>query len=348
MNHRYYENVQVFNVLQPRPSLPQACIAIPTACLAYYQIFLLLGSNTPLAALTIGGLMFLASLPNLGLNLPYTQWVHELLVLSGEYYRDGTHLCFEFELTSDLPVGVWCYHPHGMFSWYMGANHLRHSLPSTSRLQSDVGFNADSKGQHLCPSILPRQGLAVRVLVDSPLFRHFIVDMIRSTWPADKKGMAQLMNAADSGKRREAVALIPGGFHEASVCTRGKHRVYVKEKKGFVKTALRAGYALYPCYVFGESETYTNPQGMLKQRLWLAKANVPTILPFGEWFCPMLPRRDLGLYTVVGPPIRCPHLPDPCQADIDKWHQLYVEGLVSLFNRNKALFGYAGEELEVF
>ena len=70
-------------------------------------------------------------LQNLGINLPYTQWAHELLVSSGEYYRDGTHLCYEFEVTKDLPIGIWCYHPHGMFSWFMGANHLRHSLPAT-------------------------------------------------------------------------------------------------------------------------------------------------------------------------------------------------------------------------
>ena len=44
----------------------------------------------------------------------------------------------------------------------------------------------------------------------------------------------------------------------------------------------------------------------------------------------------------------CTQIASPSQEDIDKYHALYVEALVALFNRNKALFGYANEELEVF
>ena len=38
----------------------------------------------------------------------------------------------------------------------------------------------------------------------------------------------------------------------------------------------------------------------------------------------------------------------PTQEDIDKYHALYMEGLVGVFERNKALFGYEDQELEVF
>lgn len=338
--------LNIFNVLQPTPSLPQVCLALPVMAVGYFTIYRLLGSSAPLSAVVIGGLILFASLPKLGVSLPYMHWVHRLLVDMGDYWRDGAHSCYEFELSKDLPVGIWCYHPHGMFSWFMSSNHLRHGLHEYFDKQ-------------LCPSVLPRQGLAVRILCDSPLFRHLIVDTVRSTWPADKTGMSQLMGPplgegeVTSSRRREAVALVPGGFHEAAVTTRGKHRVVIKRKKGFVKLALRSGYALYPCYVFGEAETYVNPQFggnkiVRRLRQWLADYNVPTILPIGEWFCPMLPKRDLGLYSVVGKPILLPTIASPTQSDIDKYHTLYVDALVQLFDRNKANFGFGDAELEVF
>lgn len=36
---------------------------------------------------------------------------------------------------------------------------------------------------------------------------------------------------------------------------------------------------------------------------------------------------------------RLPKIPNPTQADIDKWHAHYIEKLVDLFERNKAKFG---------
>ena len=55
---------------------------------------------------------------------------------------------------------------------------------------------------------------------------------------------------------RRHVALLPGGFEEASIVEPGRERVYVRRRKGFVKLALRYGYTIYPIYTFGESEAY--------------------------------------------------------------------------------------------
>lgn len=317
--------LNVFNPLQPAPNAAQLAVALPVTAAAWYLVYVLCARSLALASAVIAGAVTFCALPGIGGSVPYSRRVHELFVASGYWYAYGAHLCYEFDVTADLPVGIWCYHPHGMFSWFMAALHLRHPLHFPAH----------------CPSVLPRQGLAVRLLCQSPLFRHFIVDTVRSTWPADRRGMEALV------RRGEAMGLVPGGFHEAVVCTRGRHRVWVRAKKGFVKFALRHGYALYPAYAFGESDTYINPQGLGTLRSRLADFNVPSILPLGWAACPLLPRRDGGLYLVVGKPLRLPKVAEPTPEELDKYHAQYVEALVALFDRNKEHFACGQASLEV-
>merc|ERR1719323_280300 len=68
--------------------------------------------------------------------------------------------------------------------------------------------------------------------------------------------LTSLMKAGES-----PLALVPGGFHEATVCCRGKERVFLKNRRGFVKFALRHGYDLVPVYTVGEDDLMSNPQG---------------------------------------------------------------------------------------
>jgi len=61
-----------------------------------------------------------------------------------------------------------------------------------------------------------------------------------------------------------------------------------------------------------------------------------------------LPRGQVALETVVGNPFCLPKIAEPSQEEIDKWHAIYVERLVDLFERNKAKFGYGERELELY
>lgn len=70
--------------------------------------------------------------------------------------------------------------------------------------------------------------------------------------------------------------------------------------------------------------------------------------PWGCWFCPLLPRQKIRLETVVGNPFELPQIDEPTQEDIDKWHQIYIEKLVDLFERNKEKFGYGDRTLELW
>merc|ERR1712217_408166 len=102
-------------------------------------------------------------------------------------------------------------------------------------------------------------------------------------------------------------------------------------KKGFIKFCLQHGYRAHPCYTF---------RGLKSLRRKIAQKNIPALAFFGWPVVPFLPRRESKILTYVGHGIDMPHIPNPSDADIDHWHQVYIEGLVKMFNENKADAGY--------
>ncbi|KAJ8600759.1 hypothetical protein CTAYLR_006095 [Chrysophaeum taylorii] len=144
------------------------------------------------------------------------------------------------------------------------------------------------------------------------------------------------------------IAIIPGGFEEATICVRGEERVFLRHRKGFVKYALRYGYSLVPVYTFGESETYWTFPYVLKFRLMLNRYKIPGCAFFGNPIAPLLPRKGAELITYFGEPVALPTIPNPTSEDVDKWHATYVDALRRLFEDNKSRAGYADRELVMF
>jgi hypothetical protein len=132
-----------------------------------------------------------------------------------------------------------------------------------------------------------------------------------------------------------ACALLPGGFHEATIACVGKERVYIKDRKGFVKYALRAGYSLTPVYVFGESDMYYNPQGGWDARFYLNEMalQLPAVLPFGYVLAPLAPRR-VPIRIVCGPAIPLPKIEEPTQEDVNLYHDQYMNAVSELYYRH--------------
>jgi hypothetical protein len=52
------------------------------------------------------------------------------------------------------------------------------------------------------------------------------------------------------------VAMAPGGFEEATLTTVRENRIFIKQRKGFIKYVLHYGYRVYPTFIFGENEIY--------------------------------------------------------------------------------------------
>eukprot|EP00931_Biecheleriopsis_adriatica_P114815 TRINITY_DN90711_c0_g1_i1.p1 TRINITY_DN90711_c0_g1~~TRINITY_DN90711_c0_g1_i1.p1 ORF type:complete len:380 (+),score=63.31 TRINITY_DN90711_c0_g1_i1:35-1174(+) len=148
--------------------------------------------------------------------------------------------------------------------------------------------------------------------------------------------------------RGDSLALLPGGFQEATICERGKDRVYIKNRLGFIKYCLQGGYKVTPVYHFGESETYSTFGGLLKQRLWLAKQNIPACAMFGNALCPLLPRRKVSVISAVGKPLELPQIAEPTAAEVAKWHGKYMDALKETFDKHKAEAGRPDAVLELW
>ncbi|KAF4730527.1 hypothetical protein FOZ63_008685, partial [Perkinsus olseni] len=108
---------------------------------------------------------------------------------------------------------------------------------------------------------------------------------------------------------------------EATITCPGTDRIYLNNgRKGFVRYALREGYSLTPVYGFGETDTFSNVQGMWGFRYWLNSGTfeIPAVWGLGHWLCPILPRRE-KLRIVYGTPLHLPRIPNPTQEEVDKW-----------------------------
>ncbi|CAK9096608.1 unnamed protein product [Durusdinium trenchii] len=148
---------------------------------------------------------------------------------------------------------VFAFHPHGAISFGFTVNGL-----------FDSQFLEKSTKMTFLIDDFLRNG--------NPIFRLFC-DVYRTEsreiLSADKSTVHRLMEEGGS------VALVLGGFEEATVCETGKDRVVVKSRKGLVKYCLQHGYRLQPVYSFGEDETYHFAQGLLDFRLWLNRFKIP-------------------------------------------------------------------------
>lgn len=145
------------------------------------------------------------------------------------------------------------------------------------------------------------------------------------------------------------VALYPGGFEEATIFQRGKHRVFIKHRAGFIKLALQHGYKVHTAYTFGEEDTFHTMHYFLEWRMLLSKFKVPAVLFWGCLRCFFMPRQSVNVTTVVGKAIQMPKIENPTKDDVGKYHTIYIDTLVDLFERNKHKYAIdPTQSLEIF
>ena len=177
--------------------------------------------------------------------------------------------------------------------------------------------------------------LVTDILLQLPFIRDFMwwID----AFAVSKTTMTTMM------RQGENIALIPGGYQEATLYVRDKHRLFINERKGFVKYALQYGYSIQPSYVFGEERGYWQPDiGSIEWKFWLNKYNIPTIFFIGKFG--ILPDNDIDVNVVVGKPFKLPMIENPTLEEVDKWHKIYLEKIVDLFEKNKEKYAFHGKD----
>merc|ERR1719464_2210834 len=133
--------------------------------------------------------------------------------------------------------------------------------------------------------------------------------------PATKAGMYKLF------KQKMTFGIVVGGSEDVSLHIRGRERIFLKSRAGFLKYAMQYGFKVVVAYSFGESDLYSNVRLVGPLNLWLVK-RLGFVLPIfcGRWWCPLLPRGDVELNTVFGEVLQLPRIEDPTTAQVEEWH----------------------------
>jgi len=234
-----------------------------------------------------------------------------LLWLGGVNYFDKVELIIEDGQFKDEKSLI-CHHPHGILSF----------------------------------------GFAMSVALNEKLFKvfhvasRFMLNLPLSGIFARWLGLVGADNRTfkDTMKKGKNIRFVPGGFEEATITNSTKDRVYIKERKGFIKYALEYGYTLYPSYTFNENKIYNTINVFEGLRLFLNKFKIPGTIFYGK-YGPM-PRTDVEIITVIGKGFELPLIEHPTNEQVDQYHQMYVRELVALYDRYKKIYG-GSDELEI-
>ncbi|XP_058678920.1 2-acylglycerol O-acyltransferase 3 [Ammospiza caudacuta] len=191
-----------------------------------------------------------------------------------------------------------------------------------------------------CPGLRPNLA-ALEGLFRLPLYREYA--MAAGLCPVSQRCLDSVLS-----RPSQALLIVVGGAAEALEGTPGRHRVTLRQRRGFVRLALRHGAPLVPVYVFGEQDAFQQPPLAERSLLRRLQRGLKRILGFapclfwGRGGLPVLPFR-VPLTVVVGTPLEVPRVPRPSPELVAHYHELYVQRLQELFERHKVACGVSPE-----
>ena len=238
--------------------------------------------------------------------------------------------------TANLPPArkyIFGYHPHGIIS---------HGAWAAFATEA-VGFS------ELFPGITN-----TLLTLDSnfriPFYRDYILAM--GLGSVSKESITNTLTKG--GRNREgmgrAVTIVVGGARESLEARPGNMSLVLKDRKGFIRMAIRTGADIVPVLGFGENDLYDqlDPKehpAMRKFQMWVLRAWKFT-LPFlhgrgiFNYDVGMMPYRH-SLNIVVGRPVKVEQAPrdrGPDNDEVDRLHTDYVTELERLWHMYKDRF----------
>ncbi|XP_068013715.1 diacylglycerol O-acyltransferase 2-like [Melanerpes formicivorus] len=177
-----------------------------------------------------------------------------------------------------------------------------------------------------------------------PIFREYL--MSGGLCPVTRRAIGYLLSQNGCGN---AVAIVIGGAAESLSCSPGVTTLILKNRKGFVRMALRHGAHLVPSFSFGENDLFR--QVVFEEGSWMRsiQQRFQKMMGFAPCFFygrGLTSDQSWGflpfarpITTVVGEPVTVPMIPNPSRETVDKYHELYIRSLVKLFNENKTKYG---------
>ena len=203
---------------------------------------------------------------------------------------------------------IYCYHPHGLFS--IGAVLLAVDL---IRRGEKISFVTSAHMRWFNPLLKIFMDMAGIEIVGA--------------------SAAEVQAAMKRGDR--SLILVPGGYEEAVLTENGFERLFLQDRMGFVKYAMRFGYSLTPVYAYGENDLYKCIPIASGVRSWLASWKIPIVVFYGDQRCPILPHSDSeGLRVIIGIPLRVDSMRNPPLEQLRAAHRSYVDRVTELYYRH--------------
>uniref|UniRef100_A0A0G4H3J2 Acyltransferase n=1 Tax=Chromera velia CCMP2878 TaxID=1169474 RepID=A0A0G4H3J2_9ALVE len=143
------------------------------------------------------------------------------------------------------------------------------------------------------------------------------------------------------------IGLVPDGIAGIFKCSHTSETVYLKNRKGLARLALKTGYALLPAYSMGNTEAFTpwfDPFGLME---WASrKAQASLFFYTGRFGLPLgIPRRT-RITMLVGEPVLVQKKENPSPAEIDEVHEELLKGIRECFDLHKDSLGWGHKQMK--
>jgi len=232
---------------------------------------------------------------------------------------------------------IMLYHPHGIIG--VGTNgalntngcNFEQVFPGV-RSYDTMYMTCDAsvvKLNLLCDSNLQleRAGVTLNESFWAPFLREWMLRM--GYISANKHTLREALEV-------QSIVLVPGGAAEALHARPGIMKLYLNNRRGFVRLALETKCPLVPCVGFGENEIFQATEAGPWQRQW------SKVMRFSIPFLKHIVPQRAKVTVVVGEPLDFGD-----ETNVDKCHALYLQHLRLLYNAEKAKYGYEHVELEI-
>jgi len=133
-------------------------------------------------------------------------------------------------------------------------------------------------------------------------------------------------------QRGGSLVIYVGGMAELFRSSPKREVVFLTGRKGFIKLAMSTGADVIPVYMFGNTTVLSilsvGPLATLSRKL-----GVSVTFFWGRFGLPM--PKPVRVSYARGRPLGLPHIENPTEEDLDRWHKVYCDRLVELFDRYK-------------
>ncbi|XP_017094352.2 diacylglycerol O-acyltransferase 2 [Drosophila bipectinata] len=250
------------------------------------------------------------------------------------HYRD--YFPVQLVKTAELPPNknyIMASFPHGILG---------------TGISTNMGLDI-SKWLELFPQVRPKV---------ATLDQNFLTPIVRGllkSWglvSVSKEALVYLLTKSNDPKHKDnqdgftsnAVAILVGGAQEALDSHPGKYILTLKNRKGFVKMAIRTGSSIVPTFSFGEvdilDQVANPPHSKIRHFQDFVKklTGISPLVPVGRgifnYTFGFLPNRR-RIVQVVGSPIDVIKSDKPDPAYVDKIHNQVIEALEKMFAQYK-------------